>query len=186
MACATVPATTRPARMSASISPPCRRLPPAAPARRSIGWNATIAPGPATHRLYSGRRSSNPLTPEGAPIAGAISCPIPGSRPVPAHNWSQWKQRPPLTGIWPPKRDRPMLLSLPKDSQPVHEMFERFFAMESSTARVRAAEPVGFDPALWRELVTLDAPFMRLSEEAGGSGMSLFDATVMMEQAGRR
>ncbi|HYP62754.1 MAG TPA: acyl-CoA dehydrogenase [Acidocella sp.] len=79
-----------------------------------------------------------------------------------------------------------MLLSLPKDSQPVHEMFERFFATESSTARVRAAEPVGFDPALWRELVTLDAPFMRLSEEAGGSGMSLFDATVMMEQAGRR
>lgn len=79
-----------------------------------------------------------------------------------------------------------MLLSLPKDSQPVHEMFERFFATESTTARVRAAEPVGFDPALWKELVAIDAPFMRLSEEAGGGGMSLFDATVMMEQAGRR
>ena len=79
-----------------------------------------------------------------------------------------------------------MLLSLPNDSQPVQEMFERFFATESTTARVRAAEPVGFDPALWKELVALDAPFMRLSEEAGGGGMSLFDATVMMEQAGRR
>jgi alkylation response protein AidB-like acyl-CoA dehydrogenase len=79
-----------------------------------------------------------------------------------------------------------MLLSLPNDSQPVKEMFERFFAAESTPARVRAAEPVGFDPALWRELVALDAPFMRLSEDAGGGGMSLFDATVMMEQAGRR
>jgi len=79
-----------------------------------------------------------------------------------------------------------MLLSLPEDSQPVKEMFERFFAAESTPARVRAAEPVGFDPALWKELVALDAPFMRLSEEAGGGGMSLFDATVMMEQAGRR
>jgi 3-oxochol-4-en-24-oyl-CoA dehydrogenase len=79
-----------------------------------------------------------------------------------------------------------MLLSLPNDSQPVKEMFERFFAAESTPARVRAAEPVGFDPALWQELVALDAPFMRLSEEAGGGGMSLFDATVMMEQAGRR
>jgi alkylation response protein AidB-like acyl-CoA dehydrogenase len=79
-----------------------------------------------------------------------------------------------------------MLLSLPQDSQPVHEMFERFFAAESTPARVRAAEPVGFDPELWRALVALDAPFMRLSEGAGGGGMSLFDATVMMEQAGRR
>src|ERR1700734_2907554 len=79
-----------------------------------------------------------------------------------------------------------MLLSLPDDSQPVQEMFERFFAAESTPARVRAAEPIGFDAELWKELVALDAPFMRLSEEAGGGGMSLFDATVMMEQAGRR
>ncbi|WP_297488076.1 acyl-CoA dehydrogenase [Acidocella sp.] len=79
-----------------------------------------------------------------------------------------------------------MLLSLPEDSQPVKDMFERFFAAESPTTRVRAAEPLGFDPALWRDLVALDAPFMRLSAEAGGGGMSLFDATVMMEQAGRR
>lgn len=79
-----------------------------------------------------------------------------------------------------------MYLSLPEDSLPVKEMFERFFAAESTPARVRAAEPVGFDPALWKELVALDAPFMRLSEEAGGGGMSLFDSCLMMEQAGRR
>jgi alkylation response protein AidB-like acyl-CoA dehydrogenase len=79
-----------------------------------------------------------------------------------------------------------MKLTLPDDSLPVREMFERFFAAESTPARVRAAEPVGFDPALWRELVNLDAPFLRLGAEAGGGGMSLFDACVMMEQAGRR
>ena len=79
-----------------------------------------------------------------------------------------------------------MKLGLPDDSLPVQEMFERFFATESTSARVRAAEPVGFDPALWRELVALEAPFMRLAAEAGGGGMSLFDTCLMMEQAGRR
>ena len=79
-----------------------------------------------------------------------------------------------------------MKLSLPEDSVPVKEMFERFFATESTSARVRAAEPNGFDAALWRELVALDAPFMRLSDSAGGGGMSLFDTCLMMEQAGRR
>ncbi|WP_428310570.1 acyl-CoA dehydrogenase family protein [Hydrocarboniphaga sp.] len=79
-----------------------------------------------------------------------------------------------------------MKLGLPEDSLPVLEMFEGFFATESTPARVRAAEPLGFDAALWRELVAIEAPFMRLSADAGGGGMSLFDACLMMEQAGRR
>ena len=79
-----------------------------------------------------------------------------------------------------------MKLGLPDDSQPVKDMFEKFFSTESTSARIRAAEPVGFDAQLWRELVALDAPFLRLSDEAGGAGMSLFDACLMMEQAGRR
>lgn len=79
-----------------------------------------------------------------------------------------------------------MYLSLPDDSIPIAEMFERFFAEESTPARVRDAEAKGFDPALWRSLVELDAPFLRLREEDGGSGMGLFDACLMMEQAGRR
>lgn len=51
---------------------------------------------------------------------------------------------------------------------------------------MRAAELLGFDTALWRELVAVEAPFMRLSADAGGGGMSLFDSCLMMEQAGRR
>jgi alkylation response protein AidB-like acyl-CoA dehydrogenase len=79
-----------------------------------------------------------------------------------------------------------MQLSLPENSVPVQDMFERFFASESTPARVRAAEPVGFDAELWKELVALEVPFMRLSGDAGGGDMSLFDACLMMEQAGRR
>jgi len=79
-----------------------------------------------------------------------------------------------------------MQLSLPEDSVPVKEMFERFFTSESTPARVRAAEPVGFDRELWNELLALEVPFMRLSANAGGSEMSLYDACLMMEQAGRR
>lgn len=79
-----------------------------------------------------------------------------------------------------------MKLGLPEDSVQIQEMFERFFAGESTSERVRAAEPVGFDPVLWRDLVGLEAPFIRLSADAGGGGMSLFDTCLMMEQAGRR
>ncbi len=77
-----------------------------------------------------------------------------------------------------------MNLKMPEDSVLVRDMFERFFAAESTSARVRAAEPVGFDARLWRDLVGLDVPFMRLSADAGG-GISLFDCCLMMEQAGR-
>ncbi|MEY2926598.1 MAG: hypothetical protein RL367_1075, partial [Pseudomonadota bacterium] len=38
----------------------------------------------------------------------------------------------------------------------------------------------------WRSLVDLGVPLMRVSEASGGGGMSVFDATLLMEQAGRR
>jgi alkylation response protein AidB-like acyl-CoA dehydrogenase len=79
-----------------------------------------------------------------------------------------------------------MKLGLPDDSRAVLEMFEGFFATESSPARVRAAEPLGFDAALWSELVSIEAPFMRLSADAGGGGMGLFDACLVLEEAGKR
>ena len=78
-----------------------------------------------------------------------------------------------------------MNLSLSEDSLLVQDMFRRFFCAESTAARVRAAEPLGFDAQLWRDLVNIDAPFLRLSPDAGGSGMGLFDACLMMEEAGR-
>jgi alkylation response protein AidB-like acyl-CoA dehydrogenase len=83
-------------------------------------------------------------------------------------------------------KEHEMNLGLSQDSLLIQEMFERFFATEATTTRLRSAEPLGFDGVLWRDLVALDAPFMRLSAEAGGGGIGLFDACLMMEQAGRR
>src|SRR6516165_2680015 len=80
-----------------------------------------------------------------------------------------------------------MQLILPDDSVPVKEMFERFFATESTPERVRAAEPVGFDAALWRELVGLEAPFMRLAPAAGGrAARGIARRAAASGRAGRR
>jgi 3-oxochol-4-en-24-oyl-CoA dehydrogenase len=79
-----------------------------------------------------------------------------------------------------------MKLGLTEQSQMLHDSFARFFEGESTPARVRAAEPLGFDADLWQSLVDLGVPLMRVSEASGGGGMSLFDATLMMDQAGRR
>jgi len=79
-----------------------------------------------------------------------------------------------------------MKLGLSDESQMLQDTFARFFEGEATPARVRAAEPLGFDAALWQSLVELGVPLMRVSEANGGGGMSLFDATLMMEQAGRR
>src|SRR6516165_1282679 len=84
------------------------------------------------------------------------------------------------------KRTPEMKLDLPQESVPVQQTFERFFATEATAARVRAAEPLGFDPGLWRSLVQLGVPAMRVSADAGGGGMSLFDTALIMEEAGRR
>ena len=78
-----------------------------------------------------------------------------------------------------------MQLNLPDDTIPIKEMFERFFETESTSARIRAAEPIGFDADLWRSLLELEAPFLRVPEAQGGGGMNLLDACLMLEQAGR-
>jgi alkylation response protein AidB-like acyl-CoA dehydrogenase len=79
-----------------------------------------------------------------------------------------------------------MDLGLPEESDALKNMFERLFETESSPARVRAAEEAGFDPELWQTLVELGAPLMRVSGDMGGSELSLLDASIMMEEAGRR
>lgn len=77
-----------------------------------------------------------------------------------------------------------MDLDLPTESLSIRDTFARFFAAEATSARVRAAEPVGFDPDLWRKLVELGVPSICLDADAGG--LSLFDGTLIMEEAGRR
>ncbi|HMO67212.1 MAG TPA: acyl-CoA dehydrogenase family protein [Novosphingobium sp.] len=66
----------------------------------------------------------------------------------------------------------------------MRETFARFLDDHSSMARVRAATS-GFDPALWRGLGEMGALALRVREEAGGLALGLFDAVLLMEEAGR-
>jgi alkylation response protein AidB-like acyl-CoA dehydrogenase len=79
-----------------------------------------------------------------------------------------------------------MQLDLNDDQRLYKDSFERFFAAQSTPARVRAAEPLGFDPALWRGLAELGALPMRAPAAAGGGGAGLMEAVLLMEQAGKR
>ncbi len=78
-----------------------------------------------------------------------------------------------------------MNFELTDDQQMVRDTFARFLDEHSSTVRVRAAMPSGFDAALWTGLAELGALAMRVPEEAGGLGLGLLDATLLMEEAGR-
>ncbi len=79
-----------------------------------------------------------------------------------------------------------MNLAPSDESIALKDMFARLFEAESTPARVRAAESSGFDAALWATLAELGAPLMRVPEALGGSGVSLLDAMLLMEEAGRR
>lgn len=62
----------------------------------------------------------------------------------------------------------------------LQDTVRRLFEAECTPARLRAAEATGFDLALWEKLVSLGIPGMR------AAGMSLLDAAVVTEEAGRR
>src|SRR5690349_15787799 len=74
---------------------------------------------------------------------------------------------------------------LSQDQQLMRETFARFLNEESSMERVRAALPSGFDPALWTGLAELGAFSLRVPQAAGGLGLGLLDALVLMEEVGR-
>jgi alkylation response protein AidB-like acyl-CoA dehydrogenase len=78
-----------------------------------------------------------------------------------------------------------MNFDLTDDQEMMRDMFARFLDENSTMARVRDAAPSGFDPALWRGLAEQGALSIRVPEEAGGLGLGLFDAAILMEEAGR-
>lgn len=77
-----------------------------------------------------------------------------------------------------------MNLTLTEEQQMLRDSVARLFRLESSPARVRDAEAAGFDRKLWMQLLLGGIVTMRLPEAAGGSGMSLFDAALIAEEAG--
>jgi alkylation response protein AidB-like acyl-CoA dehydrogenase len=78
-----------------------------------------------------------------------------------------------------------MNFDLTEEQEMMRDMFARFLDDNSSPARVRAAMPSGFDAELWRGLAELGALGLRVPEQSGGLGLGLFDAGVLMEEAGR-
>lgn len=78
-----------------------------------------------------------------------------------------------------------MNLEPDNDQKLMADMLARFLTEESSMARVRAALDEGFDPQLWRGLAAQGALAMRVAEASGGLGLGIFEAGLLMEQAGR-
>jgi len=78
-----------------------------------------------------------------------------------------------------------MNLDLSEDQQLMRDSFARLLDEQSSMAQVRAALPSGFDPKLWAALAELGAFGLRVPEAAGGVGLGLMDAALLMEEAGR-
>jgi alkylation response protein AidB-like acyl-CoA dehydrogenase len=79
-----------------------------------------------------------------------------------------------------------MNFDLTDEQQMMRDTFARFLDEHSSTVRVRKAqETAGFDAALWSGLADLGAFAMRVPEDAGGMDLGLFDAALLMEEAGR-
>jgi alkylation response protein AidB-like acyl-CoA dehydrogenase len=77
-------------------------------------------------------------------------------------------------------------LEFSDDQRVLRDSMQPFFQEESSMERVRAAEPLGFDPALYRALGEMGVLGFRAPESAGGSASSLMDAAIIAEESGRQ
>jgi alkylation response protein AidB-like acyl-CoA dehydrogenase len=78
-----------------------------------------------------------------------------------------------------------MDFDLTADESVVASTFEHLLARESSIERVRAAEAVGFDSALWKVLADTGAIGLAVPESAGGAGGSFVDVVLVAEACGR-
>lgn len=76
-------------------------------------------------------------------------------------------------------------LSLTGEQRQLADSFAALFARESTSERVRAAEPLGFDPKLWKALLETGTLEMAVDEAAGGWGASELELALIAEQWGR-
>ncbi|OBG97456.1 acyl-CoA dehydrogenase [Mycobacterium sp. E136] len=78
-----------------------------------------------------------------------------------------------------------MDLSLSDEQRQLVDSFAAMYARESTSQRVRAAEPLGFDPKLWEALVQTGVIEMAVGESDGGWGASELELALIAEQYGR-
>ncbi|KUI00440.1 acyl-CoA dehydrogenase [Mycolicibacterium acapulense] len=78
-----------------------------------------------------------------------------------------------------------MDLSLSGEQRQLVDSFAAMYTRESTSQRVRAAEPLGFDPKLWEALVQTGVIEMAVGESHGGWGASELELALIAEQYGR-
>jgi alkylation response protein AidB-like acyl-CoA dehydrogenase len=71
------------------------------------------------------------------------------------------------------------------EQQELVQAFAALYGRHATPDRVRAAEPLGFDKALWDQLTETGVVAMAVDEAAGGWGASLLDLAFVAEQHGR-
>jgi alkylation response protein AidB-like acyl-CoA dehydrogenase len=76
-------------------------------------------------------------------------------------------------------------LSLSAEQRQLVDSFAAMYARESTSERVRAAEPSGFDSRLWKALLETGAVKMAVGEAADGWGASELELALIAEQYGR-
>jgi alkylation response protein AidB-like acyl-CoA dehydrogenase len=78
-----------------------------------------------------------------------------------------------------------MDLTLSSEQDQLVDAFVALYARLSTPERVRAAEPLGFDPELWRAMVETGVIKMAVDEAYGGWGATELDLALIAEQHGR-
>jgi alkylation response protein AidB-like acyl-CoA dehydrogenase len=76
--------------------------------------------------------------------------------------------------------------TLEEERAALRDVFRTFFEKQCPSERVRAAEPVGWDPKLWEELAELRAVAMAVPVSAGGDGAGLVELSLVCEEMARR
>jgi alkylation response protein AidB-like acyl-CoA dehydrogenase len=77
-------------------------------------------------------------------------------------------------------------LALTEEQQFVRQTFSTLFGKGADPARVRAAEPLGYDARLWAHVIATGALGVGIPESIGGGGGGLLELALIAEEAGRR
>jgi alkylation response protein AidB-like acyl-CoA dehydrogenase len=76
-------------------------------------------------------------------------------------------------------------LDFSDDQEALRDTLREFFEKESPPAVVRAAEPLGFDAALWRKAVEMGLGAIAVPEDRGGGGAGWVELAIAAECLGR-
>jgi alkylation response protein AidB-like acyl-CoA dehydrogenase len=76
-------------------------------------------------------------------------------------------------------------LDFTAEQQALRAMLREFFEKESPASVVRAAEPLGFDAALWRKAAGLGLAAIAVPEDRGGGGAGLVELAIAAELLGQ-